>query len=170
MATQRKAKLPRAVPKPFATGGAETVATAADRFYRDIEGSPAYQVIRDRMTGEVFERRTLSRTECYHEVALRNACVPLNPVSQGKLLSPTRKIKSDDPAQLSATEWVEWLMSNPPTVEKLQSYKPIGKRALLPLELETLMKETAPRVPFDDEMLSAVMQQLYRNFKMGHKR
>jgi hypothetical protein len=170
MATKRKAKPPRAIPPAYPTGSAEGVGTAADRFYRDLEGSPAYQVIRDRETGEVFARRTLTATECHHEVAQRNAGVPLNSVSQSKLLSPTRKIKSDDPAQLSATEWVEWLMSHPPTVAKVRTFKPVGERALSMVDLEMLMKQTAPHVDFDEDMLGAVMQRLYRDFKIGHKR
>jgi len=171
MAAKRKPKSPRAIPRQFRSGAEEQAATAGDRFYFDLDDTRQFHVIRDRETGEVFARPTLSRTECYHEVAQRNAGMPLNRVSQGKLLKSTRRIKADPNAQLTnATEWVEWLMNNPPTVEALQSYKPTGQRTLSSEDLEGLMRDATNGVDFDDKMVAAVMQQLYRNFKIGHKR
>lgn len=118
----------RAIPADHPTGTAERTATAAHRFAVDLGGEAPQQyfVIVDRQTGQTFERKNSTRSEVHDECARRNAQLPINPVSLGKLTrnpSRVRKLRRrvGGVEIISPTEIVERVVGHPPTAMTLQA-------------------------------------------------
>lgn len=183
MSGSKRIARPRTIPPHYETGAERRAASAGDLYYATISTDPAlgkfraldtepWHVIEERDEQgnviRVLHRPTLTWSEIFDEAEQLNGRAPLaNNVSRGILLKPDRKVKADDPAQMSATEWFERLVSDPETAQKLRDYVSTD-RALSIDDLARLMSEVvAPGRPREDyKTLDAVAQQLFRKLKI----
>ncbi len=160
-------KRTRAIPEQYATWREREAAADAARvrFVADLNGDAPhmYWVIRNRETGEVERCPTVTKSEVEARVAVLNAGEPTRADNQswGKLTKVGRRVKSADSAQLSATEWVERLVSDPRTSAVLHSDATIS-----PTKLRELMAavDEGERQVISEELFGSVAQQLYRKF------
>ncbi len=157
---------PRAIPPQYRTGADERAATAGDRYFHDldVDGCGGF---RDRETGQFHRRPTLTASERHDEIEqLNGRAPPASNISRGILQREGRKVKADDPLQLSVVEWVERLIGDPTVSQKMQEYR-ASRVALSLAALAALMAEVGPAyAPADAKTLDAVSQHLARYFEI----
>jgi hypothetical protein len=168
----------RAIPADHPTGAAERAATAARRFAVDLAGEAPHQyfIIVDRHTGQSFERKNSTRSEVHDECDRRNAQLPINPVSLGKLTRNPARVRKErrrigTVEIISATEIVERLVAHPPTAKALQAMLDSGAplnlfetERLVSLVLEPDARAALMGSRHRDKTLRDVLQQLARKF------
>lgn len=172
MAANRQKRV-RAIPPYVPAGAPERAASQETRYVADLDGQGplAHWVIRDGETGAIVEhchRATKSEVADRAEQLNRGTPTIGDNRSWGRLTRPQRRVK--EPAalgQLSATEWVERLVSDPmgETSAVLRKYVTKARGGGLDLDgLRRLLCKVGYQRDFSESLLEAISKKLERYF------